>query len=265
MALAAVVAACAGALLGVLLLGWFVRHLLDRRAARHIPGLDPYYAAALADRAGHGDVTEPATAALLRAGLIGIDDVGMVTVTPGKGEPEHPIEAAMLAWYARAEEPVTLRRARWDEELRARRDAFVREESRRLPRGARPMEDGLRGAALFVVFLVATFYAVQVVYFGALEVNNAGDFLLSIVVFLVFWLLILVPAVWITARIWPKRRNLLREHCAAQPPYPAVAALSSRQRELLRASRDYRTPAEKERAAAALREAENVNTGSDTF
>ena len=264
MALSALIGVIAAALFLVLLLGWFVQRLIDRRAARHHPDLDPYYASALGgSMIGRGDLADPATAALLHAGLITIDDEGMVTVLPGRGEPEHPIEAAMLAWYATAEEPVTLRRARGDAGLRARRDEFVREQAQQWPRQARPMEDGLRGAALVIVFVVSTFYAVQVVYFGALPINNVGAFLASIIMFLVLWLLILVPAVWLVSTIWPKRRNLLQEHCATLLPHPAVAALSSREKEVMAASREYQTPAEKERWAAELREAQNFNTGSD--
>jgi uncharacterized protein (TIGR04222 family) len=230
MALSALIGVIAAASLAALLLGCLVQRLADHRAARHYPDLDPYYAAVLADSLGSGDLAGPATAALLRAGLITIDDEGMVTVVPGRDEPEHPIEVATLAWYASAKEPVTLRRARGDSGLRDRRDEFVREQARRLPRQARPMADYLRGAAQFVVVLVATFYSVKIIYFGALPMNNVGDFLLSIIVFLVFWLLILVPAVWIVSKIWPKRRNLLREHCAGLSPHPAVAALSSREK-----------------------------------
>ncbi|WP_127548785.1 hypothetical protein [Actinoplanes sp. OR16] len=261
MTLSALMGVIAAALLAALLLGWFVQRLIDRRRAGRFPELDPYYVVALAEPEARGDVYAPAAAALLAADLIAIDDEGMVTATGRGRAPEQPLEAALLAWVATAEEPIALAAARWDDGLRKRRKEFLREQARRV----RPMEDGLRGAAQSIVFLLATFYSVQIIYFGRLEVNNVGDFLLSIVVFLVFWLLILVPAVWIVSKIWPKRRDLLQKHCAALPPHPALAALNSEQTELLRTSRFYISPAAKERWAALLREAESVNTGSDTF
>jgi hypothetical protein len=78
MALSALIGVIAAASLAALLLGCLVQRLADHRAARHYPDLDPYYAAVLADSLGSGDLAGPATAALLRAGLITIDDEGMV-------------------------------------------------------------------------------------------------------------------------------------------------------------------------------------------
>lgn len=87
---------------------------------------------------------------------------------------------------------------------------------------------------------------------------------LLIVPFVVLWLLIIVPLGWCFSKVWPKRRDLFAEYCAAQPPHPAHSALSDEGRQRLSASWSYRTPAELEEAARQQREA-YWETGSDAF
>jgi hypothetical protein len=268
--LAGVVTAWAGAVFVVLVPLWFLVRFVDRRAARHLPkiNLDPYHAIATAKSPSDGDIYATAAAALLATGLITISSEGLVTVTERGNdpayEPQHPIEAALLECFRSAEAPVALSKIRMTDDVHRRRDAFLKAQARRMPRRARRQVDGLAWIAVLTVLALSLFYAIQIINAGAPRPGNVGEFLLLIVQFVVLWLLIIVPLGWLVIKLWPERRDLFKEYCAAQPPHPAHRAVGNQGRKRLNASRFYRTPAELEEAARRQRETQ-WETGMDTF
>jgi hypothetical protein len=251
-----VVTACAAAIYAVLIPLWVLRRRADRRFSP-IP-LDPYQVIAILSSRTDGEIYRAAAAALLTEGWITIAPDGTVAVTERGGIPTHPIEAALLEYFRHAAAPVALSRIPETGALRLQRDAFLRQQNRRLPRWFRRSTDSLRWISETTQFLLTAFYAVQIVYFGPFRPSTATGYLISLVPLALIWVLIAVPVASIINGRLPERRNPLLDHCATLPPHPAVQALDPDSQRLLDASVRYRTPAQ-------VQILPYYETGSDTY
>ncbi|CAM5405940.1 hypothetical protein SAVIM338S_02081 [Streptomyces avidinii] len=222
------------AVLGTL---WWFRDRADRAAVARLDAadIDPYHAAATADRAHGAD--RAGAAALLLGGLIRIEDDGKAAVTAGGGDPGrtpgHPVPAAVLTTLRERAEPRPLNFLYVDPGHRGRLDPYLRREDARWPRWSTRGGDRVQPAAILTAVLFAGWCAAQLLYAHGAFSGPAGEIAAGVFVGLLVWaafaLVLGVLVLW----AWPWRRDRFAEYCRTLPPHPAEAALDAGQLEQL--------------------------------